>query len=81
MTVYPNPVQAALTIEIPEGKKGQIVVFDMTGQLVWSGDGGEYSGQVQIDLSSLSVGSYSVEFLPQDNKVRLIYTAQVVKVE
>ena len=26
-------------------------------------------------------GTYSVEFLPEDNKERLVFTAQVVKVE
>ena len=81
MTVYPNPVRDILTVEIPDGKKGRIVVFDMEGRVVWSGDGDGYSGEVRVDLSSLSVGTYSVEFLPEDNKERLVFTAQVVKVE
>ena len=81
MNVYPNPVRDLLNIEIPEGHRGRLVVFDMMGQLVWSGDGDRYSGEVQIDLSQLAVGTYSVEFLPEDNRERLVFTAQVVRVE
>jgi len=81
MTVYPNPVRDVVTVDIPEGKRGRIVVFDMMGQLVWEGTEDEYRGDVLIDLSGLSVGSYSVEFLPKDNKDRLVYTSQVIKVE
>ena len=54
-------------------------MIDMEGRLVWSGDNDGYSGEVRVDLSSLAEGMYSVEFLP--NKERLIYTAQIVKVE
>ena len=81
MTVYPNPVRDVLTVEIPEGKKGRIVVFDMQGQLVWNGDGHGYQDEVRVDLSGLVVGTYSVEFLPEENKERLVFTAQIVKVE
>ena len=83
MTVYPNPVRDMLNVEIPEGKKGRIVVFDMMGRLVYEDrcPDDKCRGLVQIDLSGLAVGTYSVEFLPEDNKERLIFTAQVVKVE
>ena len=81
MTVYPNPVRDVLTVVLPEGKKGRIVVFDMQGQLVWNGDGHGYQDVVQVDLSGLVVGGYSVEFIPDDNRERLVFTAQIVKVE
>ena len=81
MTVYPNPVRNIVTVEIPEDQRGLLVVFDMMGQIVWQGDQDEYRGEVQVDLSGLAVGSYSVEFLPEDNRERLIYTSIVVKVE
>ena len=58
------------------------MVFDMQGQLVWiDSDLDSYTDKVQIDLSGLIVGSYSVEFIPVGNKKRLVYTAQIVKVE
>jgi len=82
MTVYPNPVRDVLTVEIPEGKKGRIVVFDMQGQLV-SDDkcrDQDCRGLVQVDLSGLVTGTYSVEFLPEDNKERLIYTSLITKI-
>jgi len=82
MTMYPNPVRDVLTVEIPEGKDDKIVVFDMQAQLVWiDSDFDSYTDKVQIDLSGLAVGSYCVEFIPVDNKKRLVYTAQIVKVE
>jgi len=82
MTVYPNPVRDVLTVEIPEGKEGKIVVFDIQGQLVWSdSDYDSYKDKVQINLSGLAVGSYSIEFLPEGNMKRLVYTSQVVRVE
>ena len=56
-------------------------MIDMEGRLVWSGDDDGYSGEVRVDLSSLSAGMYSVEFLPKYNSERLIYTSQIVKVE
>ena len=83
MTVYPNPVRDVLTVEIPEGKKGRIVVFDMQGQLV-SDDkcrDQDSQGLVRVDLSGLITGTYSVEFMPEDNRERLVFTAQIVKVE
>jgi len=82
MTVYPNPVRDVLTVEVPEGKEGRIVVFNMQGQLVWSdSDHDSYTDKVQIDLSGLAVGTYSVEFLPNDNGDRFIYTQKVMKID
>jgi len=81
MTVYPNPVRDVLTVEVPEGKEGKIVVFDMQGQLVWNdSDLDSYMDKVQIDLSGLAVGSYSVEFIPGNNRERLIYTSLITKI-
>ena len=80
MTVYPNPVRDILNVVLPEGKKGRIVVFDMQGQLVWSGDGSRYQDEVQVDLSGLVTGTYSVEFIPDDNRERLIYTSLITKI-
>ena len=82
LSVYPNPVRDVLTMEIPEGKDGKIVVLDIQGQVVWSdSDLDSYTDKVQIDLSGLAVGSYSVEFIPDDNKERLVYTAQIIRLE
>jgi len=36
--------------------------------------------QDQVDLSGLELGTYSVEFLPEDNKERLIYTSLITKI-
>ena len=83
MAVYPNPVRDILTVEIPEGKKGRLVVFDMMGRMVYDDKcpDDKCRGLIQVDLSQLAVGTYSVEFVPEDNSKRLIYTSQIVKVE
>jgi len=58
----------------------------MQVQLVWiDSDLDSYTDKVQIDLSGLAVGSYSVEYIPEHpdsyREERLIYTAQIVKEE
>ena len=79
--VYPNPVKDLVTVEIPDGHKGLLYLFDMQGQLVWEGSNEGYHEKTQIDLSHIASGTYSMEFIPSDNKERLLWTSQVVKVE
>ncbi len=81
LDVYPNPFVDRVTIVLPENIKGQVVVFDMQGQIVWQHRQGTYKDQVQLDLSHLPIGTYSLEFLPENNPERLIYTLVAVKVE
>ena len=38
-----------------------------------------YSGEVRIDLSSLSVGTYGVEFMAEEDRRNMVYTAQIVR--
>ncbi len=81
LSVYPNPFIDHVTVELPEGKRGQMVAFDMQGRVVWQGVHDRYEDRVPLDLSHLPTGAYSLEFLPIDNDERLIYTSQVVKVD
>ena len=81
LNVYPNPFADRVTVELPENQNGQIVVFDMQGQVVWKGEQDAYRNRVELDLSHLQTGTYSIEFLPKLNEERLIYTQQLIKVD
>ena len=81
LNVFPNPFADQITVELPENKSGQIVVFDMQGRAIWRDPDIYHRGRVVLDLSHLDSGMYSIEFLPKLNEERLIYTSQVVKVE
>jgi len=80
LSIYPNPVISELQVELPEGYQGDLVVFDMQGQLVWKGAQSSYQGNLSVDLSFLLPGSYSMEFIPKDNSERLIWTSLLVKI-
>ena len=79
LDVYPNPVRDNLTIQFPEGHRGHVYIIDMQGQIVWSGDNN--NPKTQLDVSFLSSGTYSVEYIPDDNEGRTIYTSLIVRVE
>ena len=81
LSVYPNPFADNITVELPENKSGQIVIFDMQGRAIWRDPDSHHRERAILDLSHLESGMYSVEFLPEKNEERLIYTSQVVKLE
>jgi len=72
LDTYPNPVSDILTIELPESETGRLYVFDMQGRLVMD---------TEIVYSGLEAGTYSIEFIPEDNKERRVWTSRVVRVE
>jgi hypothetical protein len=67
LNTYPNPVVKSqnLTLSLPsglpEGQQGQVILFDMEGQLVQRKDF-TYRGQqeIQLALPGLSAGSYQL---------------------
>lgn len=81
LIAYPNPVRDKLSVELPEGEQGHIYVFDMNGQLVWESAEFYSEQKVFIDMSGYQTGSYNVEFIPEKNKERRIWTSKIVKVE
>jgi len=81
LSAYPNPVRDQLIVELPEVGRGQLFVIDMKGQLVMQKKTELHYNMLQLDMTSLSAGTYSVEFLPDNNKERRIWTSRIVKVE
>ena len=82
LITYPNPVRDNLTIELPEGiGDGHIYVLDMQGQMVHSQEVSVLTGSLQMSMAQLPVGMYSVEYVPRENKERVVYTSRVSRVE
>ncbi|MFT6338496.1 MAG: hypothetical protein ACJATI_005270 [Halioglobus sp.] len=78
LKMYPNPATALITIEIPDDTRGDLFVLDMEGQMVFHQQG--FSGD-KLDVSFLSSGVYSLEYVPENNKERVIYTERLIKVD
>ena len=82
LVTYPNPVRNDLTIELPEGVgDGMLYVIDMQGQMVHSQEVSVLTGSMQLSMLSLPVGMYAVEYVPRENKERVVYTSRVARVE
>ena len=81
LSCYPNPVRDQLTVELPEQKRGQLVVVDMDGQVVMTREVYSGSDKFQLSLGGLTAGTYSVEYVPERNEERRVWTARVVKVD
>ena len=81
LTCYPIPVMDELTVELPEQKRGQIVVVDMGGQVVIHKELIAGTPIKQLSMGGLPAGTYSVEFIPDNNKERRIWTKRVVKID
>ena len=76
LKAYPSPASEYVMVELPEGQRGQLYVLDMNGQLVLHQT--EVSTEKRLDVSGLPAGIYSVEFLPDRNEDRVVYTKRVV---
>lgn len=81
LSIYPNPVRDIVTVEVPDGQKGHLYLFHMQGQLIWEAKSQGFQTKYQFDLGHIPSGIYSMEFVPDDNKERLLWTSQLVKVE
>jgi hypothetical protein len=79
LDIFPNPTTGPLTIELPEDQKsGQLQIIDNNGKQILREELDKTRDTYQIDLSAYPFGIYHVEYLPRDNKERLIYTGKVV---
>lgn len=83
LVAYPNPVRDRLTIDLPSAiqTKGHLYIIDMQGQELGQHTIDGLHSEETLDMSGYAVGSYSIEFVPDDNKDRLVWTTVVVRVE
>lgn len=97
LKVWPKPSSGIFNVELPDVGKGQLVVFDIQGTVVY--EYGETqciasphhgNSVIRIDVSGLPGGRYDVEIWPDRNmgsklqtssSSKVFYGTQVVKVE
>ena len=76
LTAYPSPASEYVTVELPEDTGGLLYMLDMQGQIVLRQS--DARSQQRLDISGLPPGIYSVEFIPEQNEERVVYTRRVM---
>ena len=76
LTAYPSPASEYVTVELPEDTGGLLYMLDMQGQIVLRQS--DARSQQRLDISGLPPGIYSVEFIPEQNQERVVYTRRVM---
>ena len=59
VSIFPNPTDGSFNVRLRDKRMESYRIFDMMGQLVAKG----HLSEAQIDVSKLSTGIYSIEFL------------------
>jgi len=77
LKVYPNPVATQLTITIPDTDSGHMRM-SRGGQILWEEVVMTGTMSIHKDISTYTSGIYELEFLPDHNRERRIYTAMVM---
>ncbi len=67
MTVYPNPTQGMITIDLSEGQSIEYEVYDLVGQNVLRGRSND--GSARIDLTSCRQGIYFIAVVWGENRL------------
>jgi len=80
LVAYPNPCRDYTTLIIPDSQRGEIFLVDMNGQIRMHLKD-IHQKEFRVDMSDLSIGNYSLEFVPDNNKDRVVYSVQISKVE
>ncbi len=79
LNIYPNPASSHIDIKLPNGFNGWIRITNMSGQPVVSTKFVSGNFIERVDISGFPDGTYSVEYLPKNNKERLIYSTLIQK--
>lgn len=66
--IYPNPTRYNLTIDLGDATQATIRLIDVLGREILQKQG--QSGQVLLDMSSLSIGIYFAEITAKGISVR-----------
>lgn len=81
MEVSPNPSSGIFNIRLPDTGPGNLVVFNLEGQIIIQKDVSNVIPDVDIDISDHSNGSYFIEFWPDRSKERIYYGSKILKVK
>jgi len=78
--VYPNPSSGIFTIRLPDViSKAELIVINTNGQIIFSKQI-QNSTLEEIDITNHPAGRYNIEVYPDNNKERIFYGKQVVKI-
>jgi len=74
--LYPNPLDALLTVRSGSAMKGDFFLFDALGRVVW--DSGAMNGQnaIEIDVTQLERGLYTLSYYEEGNR---LWTRKLIK--
>ncbi|MGB1318268.1 MAG: T9SS type A sorting domain-containing protein, partial [Flavobacteriales bacterium] len=65
--IYPNPTNSLVYLDLNEFEgTATVIVYDMSGRVVFNGQRNANAGQFQIDLSNVVRGAYTVEVRGKD---------------
>lgn len=80
LTTYPNPVSDILYVVLPDNKKGDIYIMDMSGKIIKQ-NRNVTDRTYEININDMTSGIYNLEFVPEHNNEQVIYTSKVVIVK
>jgi len=81
LVVYPSPSTGLFTIDLPEDfSSGRLVVTDIHAQILRDTQIDHLTFEGELQLYNLPEGIYNIEIYPSDNKERIFYSKQVVKI-
>lgn len=81
LVVYPSPSNGRFAIELPEDfSRGRLVVTGTNAQILRDVEIDQLTFEGEIQLYDLPEGIYNIEIYPSDNKDRIFYSKQVVKI-
>ncbi|MFM7769553.1 MAG: T9SS type A sorting domain-containing protein [Bacteroidota bacterium] len=66
LSVFPNPSNGNLQINLPVSESGVVSIFNMNGQLVWSTNTNQVN-KLTLDISHLPNGVYNVSYTSDSN--------------
>ncbi len=58
--VYPNPADKMINIVVPDGSKGNITMYDITGRVITTAEVSGDKGQYSINTADIAPGTYMV---------------------
>jgi hypothetical protein len=80
LEVYPNPSFGLFTIKIPEAiVKANVVVSNINGQVLLQKKI-DNSIIEEVDITSFPAGRYNIDVYPEENKKKIFYGKQVIKI-
>jgi hypothetical protein len=73
--LFPNPVSTRMSLKLPQHTTGwhSIYIYDFMGLLVFESEVTEATKQVEIDISNLMQGTYSISLVNKENRISSVF--------